>query len=208
MIYIQHRVNTVAALQDVPTEYGIETDIRYHENTLILHHDPFHHHEGKVETFEALLRAWHHKGPMILNIKTEGIEQACIELMNRYGISNWFFLDLSMPYFVLYSNYAQEQKFAGFTKEHLCVRFSDRENIAYALGFAQCAGWVWVDYFRHLSLNEGTAAELKTAGFKICLVSPELQKHPRERIDEFKRQLTGIEIDAVCTKYPHLWQEQ
>ena len=49
-------------------------------------------------------------------------------------------------------------------------------------------------------------SELKKAGFKICLVSPELQQHPLDRISEFKKQIISLEIDAVCTKRPDLWQ--
>ena len=69
---------------------AIELDIRYDENHLILHHEPFHHHENEAEKFEDLLSHWQHQGPMILNIKTEGIENICIKLMEKYNITNWF----------------------------------------------------------------------------------------------------------------------
>ena len=60
-----------------------------------------------------------------------------------------------------------------------------------------------VEYIRYtFKTNE----ELKQAGFKICLVSPELQKHPLDRISEFKEQTIGMDIDAVCTKRPDLWK--
>lgn len=206
MIYIHHRINTVEDLAQVPLTDGIEIDVRYHENTLILHHDPFHHHETNPQSLEELLQAWHHAGPLILNIKTEGVERVCIDLMNKYQITNWFFLDLSMPYFALYTEYASEGNIPGFSRENLCVRFSEREDIAYALGFAHKVAWVWVDCFTHLPLNANIAKKLRDAGFKICVVSPELQKHSWERIAEFQKQLLGIEIEAICTKHPEKWQ--
>ena len=49
MIYINHRINTIEDLQQVPLINGVELDIRYHQNDLVLHHDPFHHHETKIE---------------------------------------------------------------------------------------------------------------------------------------------------------------
>lgn len=55
--YIAHRINTLEQLQQVPLKYGIELDIRYHENSLVLHHDPFHHHETpKPCEFETILK--------------------------------------------------------------------------------------------------------------------------------------------------------
>jgi hypothetical protein len=205
MIYINHRINTIEELMKVPEQNGIELDVRYHENELILHHDPFNHHKNKPEIFENLLKKWHHKGPMILNIKTEGIEKACIELMNNYKINNWFFLDLSMPYFVIYSNVAKKNEITGFSQENLAVRFSEYEPLEYALSFSGRAKWIWVDCFTKMPLNQSSYDKIKKAGFKICIVSPELQKHQLTKISEFKEQITNLTIDAVCTKRPDLW---
>jgi len=126
MIYINHRINTIEELAKVPKQNGIELDIRYHENELVLHHDPFGHHENKPENFENLLKKWHHEGPMVLNVKTEGVERICIDLMKDYKINNWFFLDLSMPYFVIFSNIAKSKKINGFSLDNLAVRFSEQ----------------------------------------------------------------------------------
>ena len=43
--------------------------------------------------------------------------------------------------------------------------------------------------------------QLKDAGFKLCLVSPELQGQP-EKIDCYKKYIQDnkINFDAVCTK--------
>ena len=207
MIYINHRINTIEALAKVPIENGIELDIRYHENTLILHHDPFGHHETKPEVFEELCKKWTnaHNSPMILNIKTEGIERACIDLMNKYNIKNWFFLDMSMPYFAAYAERASKDEIAGFRPDNLAVRFSEREPIEYALSFADKARWVWVDCFTHVPMDRNIYNMIKSAGFKICLVSPELQKHPTSLIKDFQDQYGDLDIDAVCTKHPDLW---
>lgn len=203
---IAHRINTISQLNSVPKDFGIELDIRYHEDDLILHHDPFSHHKPQMpEKFSEFLACYKCDGPMILNVKTEGVEEKLIELMNKFKIKNWFFLDLSMPFFVKYAKHATNSSIAGFGPENLAVRFSEEEPIEYALSFAKKAAWVWVDCFSKMPLDDESYAKLKNAGFKICLVSPELQKHPLERIAEFKKQLDGKKIDAVCTKHPDLW---
>lgn len=208
MIYINHRINTIAALKKVPTSNGVELDIRYHEDELILDHDPFSHQKKNPQKLKDYLENWAHLGPMILNIKTEGVEKRCIDLMNEYDIKDWFFLDLSMPYFVLYSKIANDKSLKGFTSKNLAVRFSEYEPIEYALSFKDKVKWVWVDCFTHLPLNDNIYKVLKEAGFSICLVSPELQKHSMHEIIEFKQKINKMDIDAVCTKRPDLWGQE
>jgi hypothetical protein len=204
---IAHRINTISQLNLVPKDFGVEVDIRYHEDDLILHHDPFSHHKPQMpEKFSEFLVCYKCEGPMILNVKTEGVEEKLIELMNKFKIKNWFFLDLSMPFFVKYAKHAASASIAGFGPENLAVRFSQEEPIEYALSFVKKVSWVWVDCFTKMPLDDESYSKLKNAGFKICLVSPELQKHPLEKIVEFKKQLDGKKIDAVCTKHPDLWR--
>lgn len=208
MIYINHRINTTELLEKVPAQNGIELDIRYHENDLVLHHDPFRHHENKPHKFVDLLKHWKHDGPMILNVKTEGVEQVCIDMMAKSNIRNWFFLDLSMPYFAIYAERAAKGDIPGFSPENLAVRFSEREPIEYALAFSGKAKWVWVDSFTYLPMDEEIYAKLKGAGFKICLVSPELQKHSMSLIEDYRKQIAGLDVDAVCTKRPDIWGQE
>ena len=188
MICINHRINIIEDLKKVPLQNGIELDIRYHNDDLILHHEPFHHHKHPPEIFEDLLKQWKHKGYMILNIKTEGIETACIDFMNTYNIQNWFFLDLSLPSLVKYAQHAINKEIQGFSKENLAVRFSEYEPIEYTLAFAGKVQWVWIDCFTYLPINQEIYQKLKNSGFKICLASPELQKHPANQIEVFKNQ--------------------
>ncbi len=203
---VAHRINNIEQLKNVPQNFGIELDIRYHGNDLVLHHDPFSHHLAPFpEKFEEFLQHYKCKGPLILNVKTEGVEEKLIELMNRFKIENWFFLDLSMPYFVKYAKIAASGLIQGFRPQNLAVRFSEEEPIEYALKFAGKAKWVWVDCFTKLSLDDDSYEKLKSAGFNICIVSPELQKHSSDRISEFKQQLGDKKIEAVCTKHPELW---
>jgi len=196
MKLISHRRNTLAELQATPSKYGVEVDIRSQGNNLVIHHDPF----VAGESFEDWFRAYQH-GTLILNVKEEGLEGRLIELMKSRGFDDYFFLDQSFPYLVKWSR-------AG---EHRCaVRVSEYESVETALTLAGKVDWVWVDCFTEFPLMRETALQLKQAGFKLCLVSPELQG--RDAATEIPAliellRLRGIVAEAVCTKRPDLWEK-
>jgi hypothetical protein len=196
MKLIAHRRNTLNELIATPAKYGIEVDIRSYGDKLVIHHDPFI--EG--ESFEDWLAAYQH-GTLILNVKEEGLEAMLIELMKVRGIVDYFFLDQSFPFLIKWSK-ADERRCA--------VRVSEFENIESALTLAGKVDWVWVDCFTHFPLSQQDAVRLKNAGFRLCIVSPELQGRDAEiEIPQMARLLIerGIKAEAVCTKRTDLWEE-
>jgi hypothetical protein len=201
MLIFQHRVNDLAALAATPAGLGIELDVRYHDQRLVLAHDPFHH-PGLTIELDALLRAGARERHLIVNLKSEGIERACSDLLASHGVRDWFFLDTSLPALVRLSTGSGSSRLG---REHLCARFSEHEPADLALGLAAGVGWVWVDCFTKLPLTKALAERFAAAHQRICLVSPELQGHPLERIAEFREGLRGVPVDAVCTKRPDLW---
>ena len=205
MIIIQHRVNNIEDVKKAPSDHGIEVDVRYHRDHLILNHDPFEHHNKKNLKLIDLLKEWTNKGPLVLNLKSEGIENVCIEAMKKYKIKNWFFLDMSMPSFIHYSEEAFSEDRKYFSPQNLAVRFSDKEPIEYALAFQNKAKWVWVDYFQNFPLNQKNYSLLKKSNFKICLVSPEIQKKSILKPSQLVEICSDFIIDAVCTKHPEIW---
>ncbi|WP_153098976.1 phosphatidylinositol-specific phospholipase C/glycerophosphodiester phosphodiesterase family protein [Paraburkholderia hayleyella] len=195
MKLIFHRRNTIADLSATPLQYGVEVDIRSQGDTLTIHHDPF----AAGESFDDWLAGYRH-GTLILNVKEEGLEARLIERMNAAGIDDYFFLDQSFPFLV---------KWAKAGERRCAVRVSEFETIDTALTLAGRIDWVWVDCFTRFPLNGEDAARLQAAGFKLCLVSPELQGRDAGReIPELIQTLAsfGIAADAVCTKRPDLWE--
>ena len=196
MKLISHRRNTVSELLATDSKYGIEVDIRSKGDRLIIHHDPF----VAGESFNEWIDAYRH-GTLILNVKEEGLEARLIALMQSKGIADYFFLDQSFPFLVKWSK-------AG---EHRCaVRVSEFESIETALTLAGKVDWVWVDCFTRFPLSEHDARSLKDAGFKLCLVSPELQgRDANVEIPHLVSLLKerNIAADAVCTKHTNLWEE-
>ena len=207
MQIIHHRVNSISQLNKIPLNHGIEVDVRYHEDQLILNHDPFNHHKNEETDFDDFLSKYKCKGPIILNLKSEGIEQKCINYMQKYKIDNWFFLDMSIPLLISYSNKAYQKKIKGLCPDNLCIRFSDMEPIDLALSFEGKIKWVWIDYFSSFPLTIETFYILKKAKFRICLVSPEIQLNSFFSIQKLLKTFKNMEIDAVCTKDPKIWED-
>ena len=185
--FIAHRINTLDELKKLPTDYGVEIDLRDSGNDLILQHDPF----SDGEKFSDYLQHYNH-GTMILNIKSERIEHRVLELLEEYNISDYFFLDSSIPMIYLLSKLGERKS---------AVRFSEIESIETVLLMADKIDWVWVDCFSLLPIDFSSYKQLKDAGLKLCLVSPELQGRP-EDISSYKDYLTAQRVifDAICTK--------
>lgn len=190
MIKVEHRINDSQVLQKVSKQHGVELDIRAEGQKLILAHDAF----VGGEDFEEHLNYYEHQ-LLILNTKCEGLEERLFQLMGQRGIEDYFLLDVSLPFLVRYAK-------LGFRK--MAIRFSEYEPIEFTMGFAGLVDWVWVDCFSAWPLNQENYQRLKPH-FKICLVSPELQGHDVSCIPEWRSQIVGMEIDAVCTKRPDLW---
>ena len=197
MIKIIHRVNRAEELGKIPVEYGVEIDVRNHGEKLVLNHEPFE--EG--ESFEEYCKNYRHAF-MIINIKTEGIEESISEVISRYGIKDYFWLDLTFPSIV---------KLAGKGEKNIAVRFSEYEPIESCLALRGMVDWVWVDTFTKLPLDKVSYKRLRDAGFRICLVCPERWGRP-EDIPKYIEYLRSnkIEIDAVMTsaKYAGAWNEE
>lgn len=195
MKLIAHRRNTCADLLATPHHYGVEVDIRSQGDHLIIHHDPFT--EG--EAFDDWIAAYSH-GTLILNVKEEGLEARLINLMAEHRIQDYFFLDQSFPFLV---------KWARAGERRCAVRVSEFESIETAMTLAGKIDWVWVDCFTRFPVTADHAACLEDAGFKLCLVSPELQgRDPVQEIPEMAALLVerNIKAQAVCTKQPAMWE--
>lgn len=196
MKLILHRCNTIEALSAMPSKYGVEIDVRSFGEKLVIHHDPF----MQGESFEAWLNVYQH-GTLILNVKEEGLEGRLITLMQSKGIQDFFFLDQSFPRLV---------KWARAGERRCAVRVSEFESIETAVTLAGKVDWAWIDCFTHFPLSRLDSQRLKDAGFKLCLVSPELQGRKAEtEIPMLAKILKerNISADAVCTKRPDLWEQ-
>jgi len=195
VIIIRHRINNSLDLSKVEENHGVEVDVRAWDRNLILNHEPFQDGEE--------LRVWltNFKKPLlILNIKSEGLEDSVIELMKEIAPKqDYFFLDQSFPFLI---------RTLDMKIRHTAVRVSEYESSMYLPQLSN--EWVWLD--SHTGdwsfLEEGLDISRK-AGKKVCLASPELHgRHPVAEIEFIKKILIkkNINLDAVCTKFPSYWE--
>lgn len=188
MEFISHRVNQKKALDTLNSNYGVEIDLRDDlTGRIYMEHDPF----TDGEDFEEYLKNYHHQ-TMILNIKSERIEHKVLDLVRKYNVQKYFFLDSSFPMIKLLSDNGER---------NIAVRFSEFEGLDTLRAMAGKVDWVWVDCFTQLPVNSEIYKEIKAMGYKLCLVSPELQQQP-EKIEVYARQIMKEKLvfDAICTK--------
>ncbi len=193
-LIIHHRRNTIDDLIQTAPEFGVEIDIRSDRSELILAHDPF---DSGVSFSEWALK-YRHKFA-IFNVKEEGLEDATLAISSKAGIQNFFFLDQSIPFLV---------KTVMRGERRSAVRVSEFESVQTALNFAPYLDWVWVDTFTTFPLDRQSGRQLRRAGLKLCLVSPDLVGRGSETdLENIKQMLWDrrVPIDAVCTKHIDQW---
>lgn len=188
---VAHRINTLEQLQATPSEYGIEFDVRESERGVVVTHDPW---TPGVALHEFLSHCNH--AFYIVNIKCEGIEETVLKLLWSYHIEKFFLLDCSFPMIV---------RLVRSGEPRVAIRLSEYESIYTVLRMSEWVTWVWIDVFSRVPVTPEDCRILHDAGFKLCLVSPELQGRPGD-IADYKRQI-GHCMDMVCTKYPTEWRD-
>ena len=187
-IVVNHRVNTIEKLKSTPKECGVEIDLRPYCDRVILHHEPFE--DG--ENFEDFLEAYDHR-LLILNVKSEGIEEKVLQIVNKFNIENYFFLDVTPPFMFKMIN-------KGISE--MAVRFSEFESIETCLNLKNKVDWVFIDNLTRLPVENNSFHILKEY-FKLCIVSPELLH--RDEVEETKRLLEDNPVDAVLTDNIQGW---
>lgn len=193
MLKIAHRINTPEDLAATPKKYGVEMDLHAHGDRLVVHHDAFH----DAVDFENWLDSYDHAF-VILNIKEEGIEGRARDLTLARGIEDFFMLDLSFPALI---------KMVRSDESRVAIRVSEYEAATSAITLAGRAEWIWLDVFHGFPISKHDYTNLRDAGFRLCLVSPELHGRDVREIIEMQAVMRdiGVKVDAVCTKRPELW---
>jgi hypothetical protein len=193
VIIVHHRVLDPARLADVPTHEGAETDVRIHQGRLVLAHDPY---QDGAELRE-FLRQWRHR-LLVLNVKEEGLEPHVLPMLAAAGVEDVFLLDQGTPLLV---------RTVKAGEGRVAVRVSEYEGTVGAWKLAGRARWIWLDLYAGFPIAESEIQGLRAAGYRICLVSPEL--HAPTRKEEIPAVRTAAErcgIDAVVTKIPEAWR--
>ena len=123
------------------------------------------------------------KYSVLLNIKSERIEYKVLELLEKYNIKNYFFLDSSFP--MIYNLSCKKNN------KNIAIRYSEYEDIEKCKNLVD---WIWIDCFTKYPVFSNIDSSLKK-----CIVSPELQGHNLEMMREVKKR-GFAKVDSICTK--------
>ena len=191
---IAHRVNTLKNLTKLDNDiFGVETDLRYYKDKLILSHDP----NAKGDNFNKFLKKTNKT--IFLNIKSSGILKNIISLVKN---KNVFFLDISFSEI--------DHLFKLNLSKKILLRFSCYENFDLSNKYMKKIKWIWFDYFNDLKISIKNYKYFKKYNKKICLVSPDLLGKKKDILKYIKYlNKNKIIIDAVCVKQENIkiWKD-
>lgn len=179
MIPIVHKVNTIKMLNKIPSNMGIEIDVRLYKEDIILSHDP----GLNGEHLKNYLKEYNHK-LLVVNIKETGIEKDVIDLMKKNQIENYFLLDVEFPFLLLNSE---------IYGKFLSLRYSKYEALSNLKGNIK---WLWIDTYEDFEITNETLKMIKK--FKVCMVSPSRWGSKEKYqlfVNKFKKH--DIKIDYV-----------
>ena len=193
MEIIVHRINYIKDLVNLPTDYGVEVDLRSQGSKLILNHEPFKGGDAFIDYIEN-----YKHGTMVLNIKESGIEDEVLKIVRSKSIKSYFLLDVEMPY--LYSSSKNGNK-------NIAVRFSEYENIKTVEYFNKLVNWIWIDTVTTLPIKGEILPII--SNFKSCIVCPERWGRKTDIVN-YKKILESLhyEPNAVMTSFDciKLWK--
>ena len=163
------RNQRVAFIRSFNAGFGTETDLRDICGKIVVSHDMS---TGKEITFEEVLQLMDGRNlPLALNIKADGQIDEILRLLCKYGHTNYFTFDMSIPDMVV-----QIQK-----KARVFSGFSDLlSNPVEQIGY----NGIWLDSFRNLWWDADMLDNLMRDYDSVCVVSEEL--HKREPKGQWK----------------------
>lgn len=186
--------NTLEALERAfAGGYGVETDIRDLEGTLVISHDP--PRTDNILTADRLFATYARmraSGWLALNIKSDGLASQLQALLDHYEIQNAFVFDMSVPDLRSYLS----SDIRAFTRR------SDKEPLPSY--YEKCEG-LWLDSFEIPFSPSKWASEALADGKNVALVSPELHSRPYLGAWEEWRvalSLSHEERGMICTDFP------
>lgn len=184
-----------ALVQALNEGFGIETDLRDLDGSVVISHDPpslssqLSHFEWLLEQIQASPSS----GRIALNIKSDGLSNIISSHFNaiEFDTNQCFVFDMSVPDSLLYF----KKRIPVYT------RISEYETISHFLG---CSDGVWVDNFTGSFSQVETAKDLIQKGTRATIVSSELHQRNHETLwnNIVDARLHLSPLFELCTDYP------
>ncbi len=169
--------------------FGIEFDIRDLNKEIVISHDmPSLGNNLTLAEFFEIYKSYK-PTTLAVNIKSDGMQEKVMDLIEKYQISNYFLFDMSIPDAIsyykkglknIYTRQSEYEKYPSFYKE---------------------AKGVWIDEFYEDWVNLDVLASHVENGKKLAIVSPELHKKP-DYLTRWKFYKSLNFNLAICTDFP------
>ena len=193
--------NSLLSLKNaISNNFGIETDVRFFNDEIIISHDPIQKSNLGSNSFEEFLNYYaeiNSKSYLAINIKCDGIIHPIYEKVVKKYIKNFFFFDMTIP--DMFSAHKLGCK-------NLFARHSSFEN-PYAI--SSISDGVWIDFFEgNLSIDKDLVNTFKNFN-NLVFVSPELHGYKEKIVIKFwqtlKKEINNLvnKKIMICTDYPH-----
>jgi hypothetical protein len=202
MIIISHRgywkddseKNTEIAFErSFSMGFGTETDVRDCAGELLISHDMPKGGEITFDSFLSLYSQYQGVMPLALNVKCDGLQVDIEAILKKYGISDYFMFDMSVPDMIGYLNLGMST----------FVRYSEYEG---ASVLWDKADGLWLDGFKSLSLDVPLIEGFISQDKRVCIVSPELHKRDFDTewkmIKSLPTHLLNSDKLILCTDIP------
>jgi glycerophosphoryl diester phosphodiesterase len=171
--------------------FGIETDFRDFDGTLVVSHDPPSANSMKISELVKLYRDQPVTAPMALNIKSDGLHELVIDLIQRAKFKNAFAFDMAVPDMRGYIN----KKIPIFT------RLSEYERYPALL---ESSNGVWLDAFESQWYSTKTILSLLDQNKQVAIVSSELHGRPYTNLWDWIKgnHFHQDPLISICTDFP------
>ena len=189
--------NTKEALKSAMERgFGIETDLRDAEGTIIIQHDSLLGGKKNEANLDWLLEIYRSINPnawLALNIKSDGLSMEIKNKLDFYKVENYFLFDNSIPD-LLSSSYLGLNTFC---------RSSEYED---PIPFLNISNGVWIDSFHGYLDFELITTKAKDFN-SLAIVSPEL--HGEDHISTWQKLKDLFQNNKkeffLCTDLPELF---
>lgn len=184
----EERNSRVALERAMECGYGFETDFRDYGGRVLISHNPPVGNELTADELFRMYAASGRKGTLALNIKADGLQDMMRELLEKYGIEDYFLFDMSVCDTIPYIE----------RKMKIASRSSEFEPY---LPFYKNSEVVWVDYFDGRTNIADELRKYIADGKMPCIVSPDLHGLPYEAMWQMLKD-NGFTNIMLCTDVP------
>lgn len=188
---LENEKNSIFALKRaLVSGYGVELDLRDHNNNLVISHDPA---TGENTLFDEFLQLYNQIGAtqtIAINIKSDGISDALCKALKRYNIQNYFAFDMSIP------------DTLSYLKNNILIYMRISEYEDWTPLHEKAAG-IWLDNFTNKISYLDLIKKITNNSKPVCMVSPEL--HGRPPLEENIAKLILDRASHICTDEIGYW---